>query len=150
MTQFSCVFSFSPTFNSSPLSSPSTRCLTAPAACLDPLLHVSPAALSWMGGDRRRRGEDTWPVKAGLRSLVEGGSCVCMRVACVFLCFADFFFAAGCRQSSAVKAVEPDKVVRPHTQLVCQEGSNLEERTRAWHFQFIHQCIGIRSKHSTP
>lgn len=58
---------------------------------------------------------------------------MCVQACCVhtFMLCRFFFFAAGSRRSSAVRAVEPDKVVRPHTQLVCQEGSNLEERTRA-------------------
>lgn len=87
----------------------------------------------------RRRPEDTWAVKAGMRSFgwrrgVGGGGGaddVCTCVVCIFLCFAGFVLAAGCRRSSAVRAAEPDRVVRPHTQLVCQEESNLEERTTA-------------------
>lgn len=138
MTQFPASRVFPTTYNSSPL--PTARRLTsAPAACLDPLLHVSPAALSWMGRgleeETRRhlgchsRHEVVWVER---RRWGRGrGRCVCTCAVCIFLCFAGFVLAAGCRRSSAVRAAEPDRVVRPHTQLVCQEESNLEERTTA-------------------
>lgn len=142
MTQFPASRVFPTTYNSSPLRT-ARRLTSAPAACLDPQLYVSPAALSWMGRGLEEEtlktpgpSKQAWSRLGGEEGWGRGrGRCVCTYVVCIFLCFADFVLAAGCRRSSAVRAVEPDIVVRPHTQLVCQEESNLEERTRAWNLQ---------------
>lgn len=75
----------------------------------------------------REAREDTWPVGAGMR-LLGGDVCTCVLYIFVRIhvrvCLVDLL-ALSCCQSSAVRGVEPDKVLGPQTQITFQKESKL-------------------------